>query len=89
MCGERCRFDPYTRGLTEERYDQQEMQELREAAMDEARDCLPSRALELMSAYGSAPAPRGRFGLVLSTLGRQGEMCSVSTSSNTSAGPAR
>lgn len=58
--------------MTEERYDQLEMRELREAAIDEARDCLPSRALELMSAHGSAPAPRGRFGLVLSTLGRQG-----------------
>lgn len=66
------RFDPYTRLLSEERYEQQEMQEMREAAIDEARDCLPSRSLELMSAHGSAPAPRGRFGLVLSTLGRQG-----------------
>lgn len=62
------RYDPYSKKLTRERYDHQEMQAIRDDAVQTARKSLdrPSKDNE------GSPSPL--WGIILGTLGRQGNL---------------
>ncbi|GAA6060220.1 hypothetical protein JCM10212_002299 [Sporobolomyces blumeae] len=61
------RYDPYTKRLTRELYDHEEMRKMRGKAVEEARD-------GLVDDRGKAPADKDAWGIVLGTLGRQGNL---------------
>lgn len=76
------RYDPYSRRLTHETYDHEEMHSLRRAAIQAARETLRSPSKHTSSTslkqvgeskapHPSRPKPR-TWGLILGTLGRQG-----------------
>ena len=71
------RYDPYSRRLTHEMYDHEDMHSLRRAAIKAARETLrtpPRQRHDVSGADGKAPLrPQPKtWGLILGTLGRQG-----------------
>lgn len=59
------RYDPYSKKLTRERYNHAEMQAVRHNAVQTARGSI--------SAFeGPSPAEKPPWGVILGTLGRQG-----------------
>lgn len=62
------RYDPYTKRLTRELYDHEEMRRMRGKAVAQARDSLVEESAK--------PEIRDRdaWGIVLGTLGRQGNL---------------
>ncbi|KII95800.1 hypothetical protein PLICRDRAFT_97134 [Plicaturopsis crispa FD-325 SS-3] len=68
------RYDPYSKKLTRERYDHDEMRTIRDQAVQTARqsiDALPADSLSLDTA-SRAGEPAPLWGVILGTLGRQG-----------------
>lgn len=62
------RYDPYSKKLTRERYDHAEMQSVRDQAIQTARKSIVSESH--ITSDGSRPL----WGVVLGTLGRQGNV---------------
>ena len=67
------RYDPYSKKLTRERYDHREMQTMRDDAVQSAR-----KSLALLSEQPSHPtsvtSSSPLWGVILGTLGRQGNL---------------
>lgn len=65
------RYDPYSKKLTRERYDHQEMQSIRDDAVQAARKSLINFSKDRPS---SAEESQPLWGVILGTLGRQGNL---------------
>jgi hypothetical protein len=65
------RYDPYSKKLTRERYDHQEMQSIRDSAVQAARKSLINLSNDRPS---TAEEPQPLWGVILGTLGRQGNL---------------
>ncbi|KAK4054934.1 Diphthamide biosynthesis protein 1 [Microbotryomycetes sp. JL201] len=61
------RYDPYTKRLTRELYEHEEMRKMRGEAVQQARDSVRATA-------GEAHGEKGMWAVVLGTLGRQGNL---------------
>lgn len=64
------RYDPYSKGLTRERYDHREMSSMRDEAVQMARTSL--KALENGFSHDDHDTLVPIWGVILGTLGRQG-----------------
>ncbi|TFK27058.1 diphthamide synthesis protein [Coprinopsis marcescibilis] len=62
------RYDPYSKKLTRERYDHQEMQTIRDDAVRTARKSIADLSIDQTANVEETPL----WGLILGTLGRQG-----------------
>lgn len=62
------RYDPYSKKLTRERYDHAEMQSVRDQAIQTARKSI------LSESNSTGDGSRPLWGVVLGTLGRQGNV---------------
>jgi len=65
------RYDPYSKKLTRERYDHQEMQSVRDNAVQAARKSLMNLSKDHSS---TAEESQSLWGVILGTLGRQGNL---------------
>lgn len=65
------RYDPYSKKLTRERYNHQEMQTFRDDAVQAARKSIKSLS-EITPSSPDDPPPL--WGVILGTLGRQGNL---------------
>lgn len=63
------RYDPYSKKLTRERYDHQEMQRIRDDAVQSAR-----RSIQAFSTQQDPVDDTPLWGIILGTLGRQGNL---------------
>ena len=69
------RYDPYSKKLTRERYDHEEMKVLRGTAMDRARSSISTETIKLSDPLGGGASMHNRsWGVILGTLGRQGSL---------------
>jgi len=67
------RYDPYSKKLTRERYDHREMQTMRDDAVQSARKSLTLLS-EQPSHSASVTSSSPLWGVILGTLGRQGNL---------------
>jgi 2-(3-amino-3-carboxypropyl)histidine synthase len=65
------RYDPYSKKLTRERYDHQEMQSVRDNAVQAARKSLINLSQDR---HSTAEESQPIWGVILGTLGRQGNL---------------
>lgn len=75
------RYDPYSKKLTREGYEHDEMLKLRGEAVATARKSIPSSASQNPAAEPSpsTTSTTGNWGVVLGTLGRQGSLSVLKT----------
>jgi 2-(3-amino-3-carboxypropyl)histidine synthase len=67
------RYDPYSKKLTRERYDHYEMQSIRHDAVQTARKSISAFSEDSIAKAGN-PDPPPLWGIILGTLGRQGNV---------------
>ena len=75
------RYDPYSKKLTRERYDHQEMQLVRDNAVQAARESLINLSQNRPS---TAEESQPLWGVILGTLGRQGNLKQIQVCFDTS-----
>jgi len=74
------RYDPYTKRLTRELYDHEEMRKMRGQAVEQARDSLVEDGKK-------EKKDKEAWGIVLGTLGRQGNLRVLKVSGRCSLSP--